>query len=116
MRNRGQIKTTSIADRMKKAQKTINNEEEKEYNSEEDPQKALIFINGRLNRKNNNYIAKNFSLLEGIANEINIYCKGIDLAIINTVIHIGLEKIKNDNKFTMIDYANIESKYITNKN
>ncbi len=110
------IKSSSIAERMKKAETDIHNTNpsSKETKNESKIQKnntPLLFVDGRLNRKDNEYIAKNFSLLKPMADEINIYCKGIDLAVINALIHKGLEAIKKDNSFSMIEYSDIESQY-----
>ena len=107
MDNRGRISTSRIAEKLKLAQKEINTSN-KEADISNNP---ILFVNGRLNRKNCNYIAKNFSLLEPIEKEIKKYCKGLDLTILNYLIFRGIESIKKEEKFLAIEYADIENQY-----
>ena len=107
MDNRGKISTSRIAEKLKLAEKEINTSN-KEVDISNSP---ILFVNGRLNRKNCNYIAKNFSLLEPIEKEIKKYCKGLDLTILNYLIFRGIESIKKEEKFLAIEYADIENQY-----
>ena len=107
MNNRGKISTSRIAEKLKLAQKEINISN-KETDSSSDP---ILFVNGRLNRKNCNYIAKNFSLLESLEKEIKKYCRGLDLTVLNYLIFRGIDSIKKEEKFLAIDYSNIENQY-----
>ena len=109
MDNRGKISTSRIAEKLKLAQKDINiSHNNKEINSSSSP---ILFVNGRLNRKNCSYIPKNFSLLEPIEKEIKKYCKGLDLAVLNYLIFRGIESIKKEEKFLAIEYSSIEDQY-----
>jgi len=107
MDNRGKIPTSRIVEKLELAQKELNtsNIENNPYNN------PILFINGRLNRKNCNYIAKNFSLLEPLEREIKKYCKGLDLTILNYLIYRGIESLKNEKGFLSIEYSDIEDKY-----
>jgi hypothetical protein len=108
MDNRGKISTSRIAEKLKLAQKDINISHNKEIDSSSSP---ILFVNGRLNRKNCNYIPKNFSLLEPIEKEIKKYCKGLDLAVLNYLIFRGIESIKKEEKFLAVEYSSIENQY-----
>ena len=92
MDNRGKISTSRIAEKLKLAQKEINTSNKEDFISNN----PILFVNGRLNRKSCNYIAKNFSLLESIEKEIKKYCKGLDLTILNYLIFRGIESIKKE--------------------
>lgn len=107
MNNRGKISTSRIAEKLKLAQKEMNTSNQ-EVDISSNP---ILFVNGRLNRKNCNYIAKNFSLLESIEKEIKKYCKGLDLTILNYLIFRGIESIKKEGKFLAIEYSDIEKQY-----
>lgn len=107
MNNRGKISTSRIAEKLKLAQEEISTSN-KEVDMSNNP---ILFVNGRLNRKNCNYIAKNFSLLVPIEKEIKKYCKGLDLTILNYLIFRGIESIKKEEKFLAIEYADIENQY-----
>lgn len=110
MENRGKISTTRIAEKLKLAQTEINTS-----NKEIDIHGApILFVNGRLDRKSHNYIAKNFSLLESIEKEIKKHCRGLDLSVLNYLIFRGIESIKKEDKFLAIEYSDIENQYSTN--
>ena len=106
--NRGTVKTESIADKLSKAKKDIS-DIKKQNNAEK--LDAKVFVNGRLNRKDNAYTPKNFSLLTSLANQISDTCKGVDLAVINYLIHEGLNVVKNRDDLGIIEYSSIEEKY-----
>lgn len=112
-KNRGTIATSTIAEKLQLAQKEITASNEIADN----PNIASLFINGRLNRKDYNYIAKNLVLLESLEKEIKKYCRGVDLTILNYLIFRGLESIKKEHKkektFLFIDYSNIEKHKFT---
>ena len=61
MDNRGKISTPRIGEKLKLAQKDISISNTK---AEDNSNSPILFVNGRLNRKNCNYIPKQFSLLE----------------------------------------------------
>lgn len=107
MNNRGKISTSRIAEKLKLAQ----NEMTTLNTSSQAVDKPILFVNGRLNRKKHNYIAKNFSLLESTEKEIKKHCKGLDLAILNYLIFRGIESLKNEETFLSIDYSDIENQY-----
>lgn len=106
MKNRGDIPTARIAEKLQQVQNQLNIASQKSFLNN-----PLLFINGRLNRKSFKYIAKNFALLESIDEEIKKYCKGIDLTILNYLIYRGLASLKEDNKFTSIEYSDIEKHF-----
>ncbi len=114
MDNRGKVSTSRIAEKLKLAQEEIGLSN-KDVSSSNEP---ILFVNGRLNRKKYQYIAKNFSLLEALEKEIKKYCRGIDLTILNYLIFRGIESIKKEEKFLAIDYSDVENqcKNSTNKN
>ncbi|OZG31338.1 hypothetical protein RiCNE_12780 [Rickettsia endosymbiont of Culicoides newsteadi] len=112
MSNRGKISTSRIAEKLKLAQSEINTSN-KEVDISNHP---ILFVNGNLNRKNCNYIAKNFSLLEPIEKEIKKYCKGLNLTILNYLIFRGIESIKKEEKFLSIEYSDIENQYKKDSN
>ena len=106
MSNRGSISTKSIANKLKKVEDELGiTHKTNNSNIDDEP---LLFVNGRLNRKNYDYVAKNFSLLEPINSEIKKICKGSDLTILNYLIFLGLQKIKDNNKFISIEYSEFE--------
>ena len=110
MINRAKISTSTIANKLKEVEKEIRDNVESD-----EPKKAsldsLLFVNGRLDRKNYKYVAKNFSLLEGIEIELKKYCKGLDLPLLNYLIYRGIKAIKQDDNFQMIEYSDIEKSF-----
>lgn len=111
MSNRGIISTLSIAERLKAAQKEIDKPIEQKVHS---PVQPMLFVNGRLNRKNYPYIAKNFAILKGVEDEIKNICRGLDLVILNYLLFRGIESIKNEKDLLSIDYSEIENLYHPN--
>lgn len=107
MSNRGSVSTKTIADKLKIVEEELGIISERE--TEKDT--PLLFINGRLNRKNHSYIAKNFSLLKSLDTEIKKHCKGVDLTILNYLIFLGLKKIKKNEKIESIEYSEFESNH-----
>lgn len=105
MKNRGEISTTRIAEKLQHAQSQLNQLKNDVHDN------PLLFINGRLNRKDFKYIAKNLALLHGLDEEIKKYCRGIDLTILNYLIYKGLASLKENNKFTSIKYSDIEEQF-----
>lgn len=112
MSNRGKISTSRIAEKLKLAQSEINTSN-KEVDISNHP---ILFVNGNLNRKNCNYIAKNLLLLEPIEKEIKRYCKGLNLTILNYLIFRGIESIKKEENFLSIEYSDIETQYNKDSN
>ncbi len=112
MSNRGIISTLSIAEKLKVAQKEIDSAKNKTKSFSQ----PILFVNGRLNRKNYPYVAKNFAILKGIENEIKHVCRGLDLVILNYLLFRGIESIKNEKDILSIDYPEIEKLYNPNTN
>ena len=112
MNNRGKISTSRIAEKLKEVEKEIEIGTQTLEHLQDTPV-PLLFINGRLDRKHCQYVAKNFSLLSGLNQEIKDYCKGVDLTLLNYLIYRGLESIKQEKKFTIVEYSEIEKKYKT---
>lgn len=105
MNNRGSISTTTIAEKLKKVESDLGI---KSQNSLKKKQ-PMLFINGRLDRKNYVYISKNFSLLEPLNKEIKEICKGVDLTILNYLIFLGLNKIKKNDTIESVEYSEFEA-------
>lgn len=107
MGNRGTVSTQTISDKLKTVEEelgiTTNNIDNKKAGT------ALLFVNGRLNRKRHSYLAKNFSLLEPLNAEIKKTCKGVDLTVLNYLIFLGLEKVKENKDLKSIEYSEFES-------
>lgn len=106
MTNRGTVSTQTIADKLKKVENDLKitvKEEKNEFS-------PLLFVNGHLDRKNNNYIAKNFALMESLNKEIKKTCRGVDLTVINYLIYLGLEKLKEKKSLESIEYSEFEAK------
>lgn len=68
-----------------------------------------LFVSGRLDRKKYEYVAKSLILLTQLEDEIKIYCRGGDLAILNYLIKEGLEKVKASNTPINVDIEEIEN-------
>lgn len=66
-----------------------------------------LFVSGRLDRKKDKYTAKSLILLTELENEIKIYCRGGDLAILNYLINEGLKKVKTADAPINIDVTEI---------
>jgi hypothetical protein len=107
MKNRGSISTSTIDSKLKKVEDELGIAPYSTVNEKFTP---LLFINGRLNRKNCTYIAKNFSLLAPLNAEIKKICKGSDLTVLNYLIFLGLKTIKDNAEFQSIEYSDFESK------
>ncbi|MDC0864803.1 hypothetical protein OAP56_02520 [Rickettsiaceae bacterium] len=107
MKNRGSVSTGTIASKLKKVENELGITSHPGESNQPNP---LLFVNGRLDRKNCAYIAKNFSLLEPLNAEIKRVCKGSDLTILNYLIFLGLKEIKDSSEFRSIEYSEFESK------
>ena|ERR1700722_19987592 len=73
--------------------------------------KPILFVNGKLNKVDHEYINKNFFVHKGLYNEISIYCKGMDTAIFNYLLHIGLQQLKTGEAHINVDISDIENTY-----
>lgn len=71
----------------------------------------ILFVNGKLNKVDHEYISKNFFVKKGLHKEINLYCKGLDTAIFNYLLHMGLESLKKAGEHISVDISDIESRY-----
>lgn len=113
MKNRGMIGANTIADRLESARAEMNARSTNENlkRSAQEAHTTLICVDGRLNRKNKEYVAKNLILLEGINKEVKKYCRGIDVVILNYLVYKGLESIKKQSELEIIDYSQIENLY-----
>lgn len=107
MNNRGSVSTKTIAEKLKTVEEELGIEPNLDKSKVMSP---LLFVNGHLDRKRYSYISKNFSLLEGLNTEIKTVCKGVDLTILNYLIYLGLQKIKENKEFESIEYSEFESK------
>jgi hypothetical protein len=107
MNNRGSVSTKTIADKLKTVEEELGIGSNKDISKVITP---LLFVNGRLDRKKYSYVSKNFSLLEPLNVEIKKVCKGLDLAVLNYLIFLGLQKIKETGEFASIEYSEFESK------
>ena len=108
--NRGSISTQSIAAKLKKVEHELGAPEKVNIDLLDINSAPLLFISGKLNRKKHLYTAKNFALLGALENQIKSYCKGVDLTILNYLIYLGLESIKENNVFKAIEWSEIERK------
>jgi len=104
--NRGSVSTKTIADKLKTVEEQLSITPAVNKHTSPPP---LLFVNGRLDRKNYSYIAKNFSLIEPLNKEIKNVCKGVDLTILNYLIFLGLQKIKENGVFESVEYSEFES-------
>lgn len=112
MKKQKTISQSSIAERLSKAKQEMNtNENETAVTNKKLDKKALVFVNGRLNRKKYKYLSKNLALLKKLSDEVNIYCKGIDLAVLNYLVHKGLEHVKKNQEIEVIDFFELEKLY-----
>lgn len=105
MSNRGSISTITIAEKLKRVEDDLGIKTKKSFEKKH----PMLFINGHLDRKNYIYISKNFSLLEPLNKEIKEICKGVDLTILNYLIFLGLNKIKENDTIESIEYSEFES-------
>lgn len=110
MSNRGSVSTNTIAEKLKKVENDLGIKPES-INAKRSP---LLFVSGRLDRKNYVYTPKNFSLLEPLNNEIKELCKGGDLAILNYLIFLGLNKVKENKGIESVEYSEFEKSWNDN--
>jgi hypothetical protein len=106
MTNRGSVSTKTIADKLKTVEQELGIIPSIDNKNESCP---LLFGNGLLDRKNLTYIAKNFSLIEPLSKEIKNVCKGVDLTILNYLIFLGLQKIKENEVLESVEYSEFET-------
>jgi len=67
-----------------------------------------LFVSGRLNRKDCNYIARSLHISETLLNDINAHCKGSESAIYNYLLTEGLRKIKEASGMIHVDIKDME--------
>ncbi len=72
---------------------------------------ANLFVNGKLNKAHAGYSSKNIHVHEGLYREIKQHCRGLDQAIFNYLLHLGLESVKNLDKLLMADVQEVEKRY-----
>lgn len=71
----------------------------------------LLFVNGKLNKADNEYVNKNFFVHKGLYNDITAFCRGMDTAIFNYLLHLGLEALKQEKVYKNVDISEIETRY-----
>jgi len=67
-----------------------------------------LFVSGRLNRKDCNYVARSLHIAEALLNDINQHCKGSESAIYNYLLNEGLKKIKESSGMVHVDIKEME--------
>lgn len=102
---------TSIAERLNKAKQEMAIQSETIEDNVSLKKRGTLFVNGRLNRKKYEYSPRNVVLLKKLSEEINSYCKGIEVAVLNYLIHKGLESVKKNNSIEVIDFYEVENFY-----
>lgn len=75
---------------------------------EESPSEPKLFVSGRLNRKDCNYVARSLHISESLLNDINQHCKGSESAIYNYLLNEGLKKIKESPNMIHVDIKEME--------
>ncbi len=80
----------------------------KQYKQEETTSEPKLFVSGRLNRKDCNYVARSLHIAEALLNDINQHCKGSESAIYNYLLNEGLKKIKESSGMIHVDIKEME--------
>lgn len=96
----------TLAEKMDKIKKEMVSEESKTSKQDGKPK---LFVSGRLDRKQHKYTAKSLILLTKLEEEIRMYCRGGDLAILNYLISEGIKKVKESEDVINVDVEEIES-------
>jgi hypothetical protein len=104
----------SLAEKMLKLKQEMNVEESERKEKQPSKEKVIpkLFISGRLDRKKHAYTAKSLILLTKLEDEIKVYCRGGDLAILNYLIKEGLKKVKASDTPINVEMEEIESDII----
>jgi hypothetical protein len=117
MKHRNLLGSEPLAEKMEKLKKQFHQDnvdkaevtpiqvEEKAKNPKLSPK---LFISGRLDRKTYKYTARSLTLLNDTLEEMNMYCKGSELAILNYLIKEGLNKVKTSSEIINVDIEDIE--------
>lgn len=100
--------TEDLAVKMNKIKETLA----KENSDEKKDKKRLeispkLFVSGRLDRKGCGYSIRTLSLLKSVEEEIKMYCRGGETAILNYLIMEGLEKVKKSSSVINFDTSNM---------
>ena len=80
----------------------------KQKSTQEALPEPKLFVSGRLNRKDCNYIARSLHISEELLNDINTHCKGSESAIYNYLLSEGLKKIKDASGMIHVDIKDME--------
>ena len=107
MKNRGTVSTQTISNKLRTVEEELGITTKTASTTASN---ALLFVNGRLDRKQYPYISKNFSLLAPLNTEVKKICKGGDLTILNYLIFLGLEKVKENATLQSVEYSEFEDK------
>ncbi len=91
-----------------KAKEPVIQKTEKEKKAEESFSEPKLFVSGRLNRKDCNYVARSLHISESLLNDINAHCKGSESAIYNYLLTEGLKKIKATSGMIHVDIKDME--------
>ncbi len=69
----------------------------------------VLFVNGKLNKTDHEYINKNFYVNKELYLKIRNYCRGMDTPVFNYLLHLGLESItKEKGIIKSVDISEIE--------
>lgn len=120
--NRGETNLGSIAERLKEQASSLKPKQEsapvkKKEQVEKIPSVLSddtphIFVNGKLDKAKSRYSSKNIHVHQGLCDEMKKYCKGLDQAVFNYLIYLGLDRVKKAGSPMLVDIQEIEIKYL----
>ncbi len=72
--------------------------------------KEKLYVAGRANRKEFEYVTKGFYILKSLDEQVKEYCSGGDVAVYNKLIDIGLEVVKSSQDIMFSNVSDLEKK------
>ncbi len=103
--NRADVNLTDLATRLKEQGEHLKNTTATKNITVVTPK---LFVSGKLDKSGTRYLSKNIYVSSNLCDEIKDHCKGLDQAVFNYLMYLGLNCVKEKLSPIFVDIKDIE--------